>query len=136
MGESMAAHTPNAVLTALLRTHRKRIFRHNLFYTRCSRVATFDYHTSHQIALGKYADQKSVTKHRHRADIPIDHRLGHFERELLGIGPPGIRLGNQIVNMHRLTLLGTAFQSKRREYMPKCGGLTVPESCIHSTKLS
>src|SRR6202035_634056 len=136
MAESMAAHQQHAVFQALLRTHRKRILRHNLFYSRGSRVATLDYHTSHQIALGKYADQKSVTKHRHRADIPIDHRLRQIERELLGIGPIGILIGNQIVNMHRLTLLGTAFQSKRREYMPKCGGLTVPESCIHSTKLS
>src|ERR1700733_13768882 len=132
MAEPVAAHQEHAVLQAFVRTDRKWIFRHHLFDARGSAVASSHHYPSHQVALRKYADQKTVAKYRHRADIAIDHRHRHVERELLGVGAISILVGNQIVNMHGLTLPGTSFQSKPREYMPKCDGFKVPESCMRA----
>ena len=134
MAETVTPHQEHAVLQALVRTYRERVFGHDFFHPRSSTVASFDHHTLHQVTLGKDADQHAIAKHRHRADIPIHHRLCHVERALVGIGSIGILCVNQIVNMHELTP-GISLRSKPREYMPKRNGIKEAESCIRGRGL-
>ena len=55
-------------------------------------VASFNHYAFHQVALGKDADQKTIAKHRHGADIPIHHRPPRRIRLCIGIGPISILL--------------------------------------------
>ena len=99
MAESVAAHQQHAILQALIGADGQWVLRHDFFDARRSAVASFHHYASHQVAFRKYADQKTIAKYRHCADIPIDHRHRHVKRELLGVGAISVLIGNQIVNM-------------------------------------
>src|SRR5213082_1714944 len=79
MTKPMLAHHVHASLEFFLRADSQWIRSHYLTDSRFARVASFNHHALHQVALGKDASQHALAQHRHGSNIPRHHSLRNFK---------------------------------------------------------